>query len=164
MKSKGTAIARVLWVQDEIHCYVHQSSFAAGPSKGYYIANTEERDNYLSTCLHSVGLWSVLQRIKFTALSHCVDCKLTLLLSMVAHCYLKSSPDTGWYTFLYHALQIQSNILTGALKNMRILYFFRILEPAKLLGCYHSDFSTKNIYSTIERQKTHNTTGSYVLI
>lgn len=49
MKSKGTAIARVLWVQDEIHCYVHQSSFAAGPSKGYYIANTEERD--ITICL-----------------------------------------------------------------------------------------------------------------
>lgn len=75
---------------------------------------------------------------------------------MVAHCYLKSSPDTDWYTFLYHALQIQSNILKGVLKNMQTLYFFRILEPAKLLGCYHSDFSPKNIYSTIERKKKHN--------
>lgn len=38
MKSKGAAIAHVLRLQDEMYCYVHQSSAAAGPSKRYYIA------------------------------------------------------------------------------------------------------------------------------
>lgn len=51
----------------------------------------------------------------------------------------------------------------GVLKIMQILYFFRILEPAKLLGRYHSDFSPKNIYSIIERKKKCNTTEGDVL-
>lgn len=38
MKRKGTASAPVLEEQDEIHCYVHQSFFVAGPSEGYYTA------------------------------------------------------------------------------------------------------------------------------
>jgi len=56
---------------------------------------------------------------------------------------------------LYYALQIQSNILMGLLKIVQIYYFFRNLEPAELFGCYHSDFSPKNMYSTVERKKKH---------
>lgn len=38
MKSGGTATACVLQEQGEIHSYMHQSPFAAGPSRGYYVA------------------------------------------------------------------------------------------------------------------------------
>lgn len=103
MKRKGTAIAPVLEEQDEIHCYVHQSFFAAGPSEGYYTAKHKgERHNYLSAWLFSLGLWSVLQRVTFTALPHCFDSKLTLLLSMVALCCSKSAPQTGIHCYTMH--------------------------------------------------------------
>lgn len=149
IEGKGTASAPVLEELDEIYCYVHQSFFAAGPSEGHYTANTKERHNYLSAWWCSAGLWSVSQRVTFTALARCFDSKLTL--SEVALCCSKFFPNTKWYSLLHHTLQILSNIPVERLKIVEELDFFWILEPDKF-NCIRSQIYLSKICYTFWRE------------